>query len=104
MDNTILSEVIEVERELQKSLELEQVKALDWLATVKKECANEVLAAEVLINDSRAAAEVQARKEAEESAEASMRSAAAFVEQRDHLDRAMLQAVVDKHLRSILPG
>lgn len=104
MDNTILSEVIEVEREIQKCLELEQAKARDWLEKVKKECADEVLKEEARIRDSLAAAEERAGKEAEESAASSVRDAAAFVEQMDHLDRSMLQAVVDKHLRTILPG
>jgi len=104
MDNNILSEVIEVEREIQKCLELEQAKARDWLEKVKKECADEVLQEEGRIKDSLAAAEDRARKDAEESAASSVRDAEALVELRDHLDRAMLQAVVDKHIRTILPG
>jgi hypothetical protein len=104
MDNNILSEVIEVEREIQKCLELEQAKARDWLEKVKKECADEVLKEEARIRDSLAAAEDRARKEAEENAASSLRDTAAFVEQMDHLDRAVLQAVVDKHIRTILPG
>jgi len=104
MDNTILSEVIEVERELQKCLELEQAKARDWLEKAKKECADEVLREEARIKNSLAAAEDRARKEAEESAASSLRDAAALVEQLEHLDRAVLQAVVDKHIRIILPG
>ena len=104
MDNNILSEVIEVEREIQKCLEIEQTKARDWLEKVKKECADEVLKEEARIKDSLAAAEDRARKEAEESVASSVRDAAALVEQRDHLDRAVLQAIVDKHIRTILPG
>ena len=104
MDNNILSEVIEVEREIQKCLEIEQTKARDWLEKVKKECEAEVLKEEALIKDSLAAAENLARKEAEESAAASVRDAAALVEHMDHLDRAVLQAVVEKHIRTILPG
>ena len=104
MDNNILSEVIDVEREIQKCLDREQEKARDWLAKVKKECADELVREEELIRDSLAAAEDQARKEAEESAASSLSAAAALVEQRDHLDRALLQAVVDKYIRTILPG
>ena len=104
MDNNILSEVIEVEREIQKCLEIEQTKARDWLEKVKKECEAEVLKEEALIKDSLAAAENLARKEAEESAASSVRDAAALVEHMDHLDRAVLQAVVEKHIRTILPG
>jgi hypothetical protein len=104
MDNNILSEVIEVEREIQKCLELEQTKARDWLAKVKDECETSVIKEETLIRNSLAAAEVRAREEASESVASSLRDAAAFVEQRDHLDRAQLQAVVDKHIRTILPG
>jgi len=104
MDNNILSEVIEVEREIQKCLEIEQTKARDWLDKVKKECEAEVLKEEAQIKDSLAAAENLARKEAEESAAASVRDAAALVEHMDHLDRVVLQAVVEKHIRTILPG
>ena len=104
MDNNILSEVIEVEREIQKCLEIEQAKARDWLEKVKKECADEVLKEETLIKDSLAAAVDLARKDAEESAASSVRDAKALVEHLDHLDRATLQAVVEKHIRTILPG
>lgn len=104
MDSTILSEVIEVEREIQKCLELEQAKARDWLEKVKKECAGEVLKEESRIKDTLAAAKERTRKEAEESTASSLRDAAAFVEHLDHLDRAVLQAVADKHIRTILPG
>jgi hemoglobin-like flavoprotein len=104
MDNNILSEVIEVEREIQKCLELEQAKARDWLEKVKKECAGEFLKEEALVKDSLATAEVRARNEAEENAASSVMAAAAVIEQLDHLDRTMLQAVVDKHIRTILPG
>jgi hypothetical protein len=104
MDNNILSEVIEVEREIQKCLEIEQAKARDWLEKVKKECADEVLKEETLIKDSLAAAEDLARKDAKESAASSVRDAKALVEHLDHLDRATLQAVVEKHIRTILPG
>ena len=104
MDNNILSEVIEVEREIQKCLELEQAKARDWLGKVKKTCSDEVLEEEARIRDALAAAEDQARKEAEESTASSLRDAATLVEKRDHLDRAMLQAIADKHIRTILPG
>jgi len=104
MDNNILSEVIEVEREIQKCLELEQAKARDWLEKIKKECADEILTEEARIKASLAESEDRARKEAEESIASSVKDAAALVEQRDHLERAVLQAVVDKHLRIILPG
>jgi hypothetical protein len=104
MDNNILSEVIDVEREIQKCLDREQEKARDWLAKVKQECADELVREEELLRNSLAAAEGQARKEAEEGAASSLSAAAALVEQRDHLDRALLQAVVDKHIRTILPG
>lgn len=104
MDNNILSEVIEVEREIQKCLEIEQAKARDWVEKVKKECAEEVLKEEARINASLAAAEDLARKEADESTTATVRDAAAFIEQMDHLDRAVLQAVVEKHIQTILPG
>jgi hypothetical protein len=104
MDNTILSEVIEVEREIQKCLELEQTKAHDWLDKIKKVCADEVLQEEARIRDALAAAEEQARIEAKESAASRVHEAAALVEQRDHLDRTVLQAVVDRHLRTLFPG
>jgi CRISPR/Cas system-associated protein Csm6 len=103
MDNNILIEVIEVEREIQKCLEIEQAKARDWLEKVKKECAEEVLKEEARISVSRAAAEDLARKEADESTASSVRAAAALVEHMDRLDRAVLQVVVDKHIRTILP-
>lgn len=104
MDSNILSEVIEVEREIQKCLELEQAKARDWLEKVKKECSDEVLKEESRIKDTLAAAEERARKEAEESAASSLRHAATLVEHLDHLDRAVLQALADKHIRTILTG
>lgn len=104
MDNNILSEVIEVEREIQKCLEVEQTKARDWLEKVKKECAEELLKEESRIKDSLAREEERARKEAEEGTASSVKDAVALVEQRDHLDRAVLQTIVDKHIRTILPG
>ncbi len=99
-----MSEVIEAERELQKCLEAEQAKAHGWLEKVKHECADEALKEEASLNELLAAAETQAGKEAEESAALSLREAAAFIEQIDHIDQAALQAVVDRRLRTILPG
>jgi hypothetical protein len=43
MEKDILSEVIEVEKEIQKCLEVEKAKSHDWLEKVKKESEEELV-------------------------------------------------------------
>ena len=41
MERDILSQVIEAEKEIQHCLDLEKIKAREWLERVKKECEDE---------------------------------------------------------------
>ncbi len=103
MEKDILSEVIEVEKEIQKCLELERAKAQEWLEKVKKESTDDLARSERGINEAFELAMADAEKTAAAKAAEIVKEAAAQVEQLQALDEGTLADTVAKQMRRILP-
>jgi vacuolar-type H+-ATPase subunit H len=104
MEKDILSEVIEVEKEIQKCLELEKTKAREWLEKVQTESADEFTRSEREFQEAFDRALADAEKEAMVKAAEIVREAEAQAERLRTLGNGTLQGIVEKQIRRILPG
>jgi vacuolar-type H+-ATPase subunit H len=104
MERDILSEVIEVEREIQKCLELEKTRAQEWLEKVKRGSSEELARSEREIRETFDRALADAEKEAAVKAAQVVREAEAQVARLRTLDDGLLTRIVAKQTRKILPG
>ncbi len=104
MEKDILSEVIEVEKDIQKSLDDEKVKARTWLEQVKKDSAQELAREEINITASLNEAIEVARKNAELKAAEIVRQAQVKAERFGTLTNDVLKQIIVKQLNRILPG
>jgi len=104
MQKDILSEVIEVEKEIQKSLEVEKAKSHDWLEKVKKESEEELVREEKTIKESLNKSIEVAKKEAELKAAEIMKQTKARAERLAKLNDETLADIVGKQITRILPG
>lgn len=99
-----LSQVIEVEKEIQKCLALEKVKAAEWLEGVKKETEAESLGEETRIREALEESRTAASKEADRKAAEIVSTAALEAERLGHLETKTLQGIIEKQIARILPG
>jgi len=104
MEKDILSEVIEVEKDIQKTLEDEKVKARAWLEQVKKESADELAHEEINIKASLDKAIEDAKKAAELKAAEIVRQTQIKAECFAKLTDDTLRGVIVKQLNRLLPG
>lgn len=103
-EKTTLAEVIQAEKEIQKCLETEKSKAIEWLDNVKRVCKEELSAAEAGAREALAASREQARREAEETAKTVIGDSARKAAQLDAFDDGFLINLIRKDLHRILPG
>lgn len=104
MEKDILSEVIEVEKEIQKCLEVEKAKSHDWLEKVKKESEEELVREERTIKESLNKSIEFAKKEAELKAAEIVKQTEARAERLSKLNNDTLVGIVGKQIIRILPG
>ena len=104
MEKDILSEVIEVEKEIQKCLEVEKAKSHDWLEKVKKESEEELVREERNIKESLNKSIEVAKKEAELKAAEIVKQTEARAERLATLNDGTLEGIVGKQIIRILPG
>lgn len=104
MEKDILSEVIEVEREIQKCLEQEKAKAQEWIEKVKKESGEELARSEREIREEFDRAMADAEKDATVKAGEIVEEAEAQATRLRTLDDGLLTRIVAKQIRGILPG
>ena len=104
MERDILSQVIEAEKEIQHCLDLERIKAREWLERVKKECEEEFILEEKNIKESLAKATAEAAREAEVKAAGTVSRATAAAELLGRLQAETLSRIVAKKIVDILPG
>ncbi len=104
MEKDILSEVIEVEKEIQKCLEAEKVKSRDWLEKVKQESAEELVREEKNIKESLNKSIEVAKKKAELKAVEIVKQTEARAERLTKLNDKTLVGIVEKQIIRILPG
>jgi len=103
MENDILGQVIEVEKEIQKCLELEKTAAREWLESVKKECEEESVREGQKIKESLLRSIDSVSKDAGVKAAEVVKQAAGDVERLGKLDAAVLARIVSKQIGRILP-
>ena len=104
MEKDILSEVIEVEKEIQKCLEVEKEKSHDWLEKVKKESEEELVREERNIKESLNKSIEVAKKEAELKAVEIVKQTEARAERLAKMNDDTLVDIVGKQIIRILPG
>ena len=104
MERDILSEVIEAEKEIQQCLDLEKIKAHEWLERVKKECEEEFIREEKNIKKSLEKSTAEAAREAGDKAAGAVSRATADAERLGRLQAEALSRIVAKQIDSILPG
>jgi len=104
MEKDILSEVIEVEKEIQKCLEAEKATSRDWLEKVKKESGDELVREEKILKESLNKSIEAAKKEAELKAAEIVKQTEARAERLAKLNDETLVGIVGKQITRILPG
>lgn len=104
MQKDILSEVIDVEKEIQKGLEVEKEKSHDWLEKVKKETEEELVREEKNIKESLNKSIEIAKKEAELKAVEIVKQTEARAQRLAKLNDQALVDIVGKQITRILPG
>jgi vacuolar-type H+-ATPase subunit H len=104
MEKDILSQVIEAEKEIQKCLELEKVKAREWIEGIKRESQEAFQSEEQKIKHTLEQSLADAAREAEREAAAITNKAAAAARNLGDVNRDLLQEIVQGHIIKILPG
>jgi vacuolar-type H+-ATPase subunit H len=102
MDKSILSTVIEAERDIQACIEEEEARLRDMIDQTKREAAQALEEAERSCGTAREHDLDDARREAEEEARAAIEDATANAQHLEKLDEGVLDAIIRKHLPKIL--
>ena len=104
MDDDILSQVVEVEKEVQQRIEIEKKMSQEWLENVKKEAEEKVLIEEKELKKNVTDSISIARLNAEKKAEAIISDANVEAERIEKLDDDILKNIIIKPIIRILPG
>jgi hypothetical protein len=104
MEKDVLGQVIEVEKEIQKRVEAEELKVREWIESVKKECREKIFIEEEKINRSMEQSLAEAAKEAGKKAEEIVNQAAAAAELLGQLKAESLIDLTEIQIAKILPG
>lgn len=99
----MLNEVIEAEREIQKRLEDEKLKAGEWIEGVKRGAGIEVIREEGRLEESLDSALKNARAEAERKVAEIIAHAGANAERLSKISEDESKGIIKKHLIRILP-
>lgn len=103
MEKDILSQVIEAEKEIQQGLDLEKIKAREWLERVKKECEEAFTREDKNIKESLEKTTAEAVREAGVKAAGTVTRATAAAERLGRLQTETLSRIVAKQIAGILP-
>ena len=104
MENNILRDIIEVEKDIQLSLEQAKEKTRAWLETRKKEMNERLEKEEKEISASFQQAREKLAREAASRGEDLVKVAEKQADHIDHLKNDALARIVAHHIRTILPG
>jgi vacuolar-type H+-ATPase subunit H len=104
MENDVLREVIEVEKEIQLSLEQARQAAHLWLEARKKELEEEFAGKEKELQDSFEQSRERARRDAANKAADVLHQEEHQAEQWGRLSDDVLAGIVATHITKILPG
>ncbi len=103
MEKDILSQVIEAEKEIQQGLDLEKIKAREWLERVKKECEEAFTREDKNIREALEKTTAEAAREAGIKAAGTVSRATAAAERLGRLQTETLSRIVAKQIAGILP-
>ena len=103
MENNILREIIDVEKDIQQSLDLEKLKMREWLDTRKKEIKNDAAKQEQTILQSYQHAHDNAEQEAAKSASELFEQSKRQTDRLAQVENDILVKIVTNHLNKILP-
>lgn len=101
MDKNLLSEVIEVEKEIQKRCDLERAKSREWLEQTRNEFEAGYALEEQRIAESLQQSLEEAKMTAESRASDIVKEAAQTAERLAMLKSDTLSRIVEKHIRGI---
>jgi hypothetical protein len=104
MDKSLLSEVIEVEKEIQRRCDLERAKSREWLEQTRKEFEAGYALEELRIAESLQQSLEDAKRTAEIRASDIVKEAAQLSERFAMLKSETLSRIIEKYIRSIQPG
>jgi phage/plasmid primase-like uncharacterized protein len=104
MENNILREIIDVEKEIQQSLDREKLKTREWLDVRKKEIASDSAMQEQNIRQSYQQAQENAEQEAAKTASELFEQSKRQTDRLVHLENDILTKIVTNHISKILPG
>jgi vacuolar-type H+-ATPase subunit H len=104
MENDILREIIDVEKEIQQSLDRAKIRTSEWLDARKKEIEDDLAGQEKEIAGSFQLAREHAVQDAVKKASEFVEQAKRQTEQIAHLENDTLVKIVMNHIHEILPG
>lgn len=103
MEKDLLIEVIQAEKDIQKQLALEEIRAKEWLERSRKECEAEFERERGAIEESARRSLEQAEQEADIKASDIVLQASRTAGRLAALSTEDLSRIVEKHIRAILP-
>jgi vacuolar-type H+-ATPase subunit H len=104
MENHILREIIDVEKEIQQSIEQAKVRTREWLETRKQEIETDATRQEQSLLQTFEQARETAVHEAEKKAAEYFEQSKAQADRLTHLENDILVKIVTNHIRKIIPG
>jgi predicted adenine nucleotide alpha hydrolase (AANH) superfamily ATPase len=104
MEEDILSKVIEVEKEIQKGLETEKVKAQEWLEKIKKESEEEIMKEEYRLKEAFESALEESGAYAERKSSEVLSEAVLLAERLKSMPDETLSEIITRHIMKILPA
>ncbi len=104
MENNILREIIEVEKEVQQSIDHAKASVRGWLDSCKKETEEELERKEKEILASFEQARADTMRDAANRASHLVAEAEKETDRMKHLNNETLSGIVINHLHKILPG
>ena len=104
MENNILREIIDVEKEIQQSLDQAKIVTREWLDTRKREIENDLAAQEKEIALSFQRAREDAAQDAEKKASELVERAKKRTDRISRIENDILARIVTGQINKILPG
>jgi vacuolar-type H+-ATPase subunit H len=104
MENNILREIIDVEKEIQQSLDQAKINSHEWLDARKREIESNMARQEQDILQSFERAREQAAQEAAQIGSQLFEQAKQQADRLAHLENDLLVKIVTSHINKILPG
>ncbi len=104
MENNILREIIDVEKEIQQSLDQAKIASREWLDARKKEIEQDLVGQEKEIALSFQQARDDAARDAEKKASELVEQAKKRTDRISHTENDILARIVTSQISKILPG